>query len=94
MGISSFLNGLPGVGPVAFPITCVEDRARLQKIGHVGKAIEDWLAKAKGDRMCLTGGRRRAGSDAEAWGIPLKDVKASAERAPKLRVRLYSLFAR
>ena len=88
-GISSFLNGLPTIGPVAFPITCVEDRARLQKIGHVGKAIEDWLAKAKGDQMCLTGGRKRAESDAEAWGVLLKDVKATASRSPKLRVRIH-----
>ncbi|GJJ12172.1 hypothetical protein Clacol_006413 [Clathrus columnatus] len=50
--LPSLLNGLPGLGPIAFPPRCVEDEARKRKIGLIGAMLRHRLAVIRGEKLC------------------------------------------
>ncbi|GJE95101.1 Man1-Src1p-C-terminal domain-containing protein [Phanerochaete sordida] len=78
-GLSLLMDGLPGMGPVAFPPRCVEDPKRKRHIGALGKAIESILAAERGRRLCA--GVRPAdkpissSGEAKKWGVELNALK-------------------
>ncbi|KDQ18503.1 hypothetical protein BOTBODRAFT_28875 [Botryobasidium botryosum FD-172 SS1] len=74
--LSSLANGFPGLGSVAFPPRCVEDRERLKKIGGFGKAIDRNLTQLKGQRICA-GVKNPDGESREAvtWGMKVAELR-------------------
>ncbi|OJA21593.1 hypothetical protein AZE42_01679 [Rhizopogon vesiculosus] len=90
--ISDVTNGLPGLGPVAFPPRCIEDPKRKRNIGALGKAIEALLAQERGRLVC-SGERpgREITSDSEGgaakkWGLEVERLREIMKRktAPHL----------
>lgn len=79
------LNGMPGVGSVAFPPKCVADVRRRQNVGKMARAIENKLASVRGDRICA--GVTSSGGDAQdaaAFGMRIEDIRQSLiSRIPK-----------
>ncbi|KAF8590554.1 hypothetical protein K439DRAFT_1627818 [Ramaria rubella] len=68
-------NGLPGFGPVAFPPSCVEDEERKRTTGRLGIALENYLAIARGQRLCIGVSRQTSdGGDVARWGIEVARV--------------------
>ena len=67
-------NGLPALGPIAFPPRCIVDPIRKRSIGQLGKAVDFWLAKERGDRVCK-GVPNNDGGDAVKWGIEVGELK-------------------
>ena len=69
-------NGLPALGPIAFPPRCVVDPMRRRNIGQLGKSIDVELAKTRGRRRCdgVTG-KDRSSVDAVKWGVELDELK-------------------
>ncbi|CDO68353.1 hypothetical protein BN946_scf184799.g80 [Trametes cinnabarina] len=78
-GISYAMDGLPYIGPVAFPPRCVEDPRRKRHIGVLGKAIESILANERGRRLCEGVGVGLPEGDeameAQRWGIELEKLR-------------------
>lgn len=77
--LNTILNGLPGVGPVAFPPTCELDIKTRAQVAEIAKAVEAWLAMKKGQAVCSgvgsPGGHSdRAGSDGEKWGVSEEEI--------------------
>jgi hypothetical protein len=86
--ISTLLDGLPGLGPIALPPQCVIDQKRTVRIGALGKAIDQYLAQERGRRLC-TGEvddvevPDSEGGEASKWGLEMDALKAYfAERTP------------
>ena len=50
--VSPALDGLPGLGPRAFPPSCKPDTARKRMIGGLAKQMEKDLAKGRGYVVC------------------------------------------
>jgi hypothetical protein len=77
--IADVTNGLPGLGPVAFPERCVEDPERKRHIGALGKAIEALLGQERGMRLCAGEGlevfANRDGGEAKNWGMEIRQLK-------------------
>ena len=77
--ISSGLDGLPSLGPVAVPPRCVEDPRRKRHIGSLGRAIESMLANERGRRLCegvnvgLPEGD--AAVEAQRWGMDVEKLR-------------------
>lgn len=69
----SFLNGLPGLGSIAFPPSCVPDTERLRMVGDLAKAVEGTLAKERGEIICEAGKRRD--ENIEVYGISEADLR-------------------
>jgi hypothetical protein len=78
--ISRTCDGLPGLGPIAFPPRCVVDSKRRNRIGKLGQAIDVVLAQERGRRMC-TGElegitvSEEEGGDARKWGLELDKLR-------------------
>ncbi|KAG8802959.1 inner nuclear membrane protein enriched at telomere/subtelomere region, partial [Serendipita sp. 400] len=76
--VDSIMNGMPGLGPIAFPVQCVADVRRRQNVGRMAKAIENKLANLRGQRICH--GVRSAGGDAQdaaVFGMRIDELRAS-----------------
>ena len=77
--LSAALDGIPGLGPVAFPPKCVEDPRRKRHIGALGKAIDAWLAAERGRKLCAgVGWKEEPGTPAEEakkWGHEVEALK-------------------
>lgn len=87
-GLSWLANGMPGLGSVAFPPTCVEDRRRLMMVGALGKSLEVWLSKVKGDKLCKGLAKRKDGAgDAQAWGVTKQQLKDTIKRSVKVGLK-------
>ncbi|KAF9227964.1 hypothetical protein BS17DRAFT_774547 [Gyrodon lividus] len=90
--ISDATNGLPGLGPVAFPPHCIEDPKRKRNIGALGKAIEALLGQERGKRVCAGGPedqptiRHNEGGEAKKWGLELEALRETMKQktAPHL----------
>lgn len=81
--ISTTLDGMPGLGPVALPPRCVEDPKRKRHIGVLGKAIESVLGLERGKRLCASEVppiQDTEGGEARRWGMQL-DALRDAMRA-------------
>ncbi|CCL99131.1 uncharacterized protein FIBRA_01145 [Fibroporia radiculosa] len=96
--VSMVLDGVPGIGPVAFPPRCVEDPRRRRHIGVLGKAVEALLASERGRRLCEgVGVGEPEGDDiseAKKWGLELERLKEDLRRktAPNLLPTLDDTF--
>ena len=75
--LSGACNGLPGLGPIAFPPRCVPDSRRRKTVGAISKNIESVLARVRGDRVCAGVQRPKEGeSDAAAFGLSLEELRS------------------
>jgi Man1-Src1p-C-terminal domain len=78
--LSSGLDGLPGLGPIALPPRCLLDPRRQKKIGALGKAMESLLAQERGRRLCIGGHElsntypEEKGGEARKWGMDLQSL--------------------
>ena len=65
------LNGLPGLGPVAFPPSCELDVKTKAQIGEIAKKVEERLAVRKGEVVCAGRGPRgkEKRSEVERFGV-------------------------
>ena len=84
--LSLVADGLPGLGPVAFPPRCVEDPRRKRHIGALGKAVEAMLAAERGRRLCA-GVRPAEGTaqqgeaeEAKRWGVEVEVLKGTIRK--------------
>ncbi|KAH7916049.1 Man1-Src1p-C-terminal domain-containing protein [Hygrophoropsis aurantiaca] len=90
--ISYAADGIPGLGPVAFPQRCVEDPRRKRHIGALGKAIEALLGQEKGRLVCAGSkeGREKVvdseGGEARKWGLEVETLRETmkGKTAPHL----------
>lgn len=83
--VSTVCDGLPWMGSVAFPPTCVEDRERLRKIGGLVNGMESWLARERGKRLCANGDVVYGdGGEAKALGYELEALRYSAKQVTKV----------
>lgn len=72
------LDGLPGVGPVAFPPTCKPDTAKKRMIGGLAKSMESDLARGRGHVVCAGLGKEdgRKGQG-ERFGVEESALRAT-----------------
>ncbi|KIJ69426.1 hypothetical protein HYDPIDRAFT_106037 [Hydnomerulius pinastri MD-312] len=90
--LSDAANGLPGLGPVAFPPRCVEDPTRKRNIGALGKAIEALLGQERGRLVCAGGQEGQGvtsdseGGEAKKWGLEVAALRETMKQktAPHL----------
>ncbi|KZT68959.1 hypothetical protein DAEQUDRAFT_727125 [Daedalea quercina L-15889] len=82
--VSALFDGLPGLGPVAFPPRCVVDVRRRRYLNAMAKNIEGHLSGERGRRLCLG---ENAGlpettqlEQAKKWGMELEVVKEVSKR--------------
>ncbi|KAI0093624.1 Man1-Src1p-C-terminal domain-containing protein [Irpex rosettiformis] len=82
--LSAALDGVPGLGPVAFAPRCVEDPKRKRHIGALGKAVEAMLAAERGRRLCAgVGWKQEPGTvaeEAKKWGVEVETLKDTLRR--------------
>jgi hypothetical protein len=83
--VSVAMDGLPGLGPVAFPPWCMEDPKRKRNIGALGKAVEAILGQERGKRLCAgeDGGwviPDSEGGEARKWGVEVEKLKEALMR--------------
>lgn len=84
--IGEVTNGLPGLGPVAFPPRCIEDPKRKRNIGALGKAIEALLGQERGRRLCSGDNPVREivsdseGGEAKKWGLEVERLREIMKR--------------
>ncbi|KAK8846633.1 hypothetical protein IAR55_005720 [Kwoniella newhampshirensis] len=84
--LSPIADGLPGVGPRAFPPSCRPDTVKKRMIGGLAKEMERELAKGRGQVVCVGLGKDdgRKG-EGERFGVEestLRD-RFAARRDPK-----------
>ncbi|KAF9069674.1 Man1-Src1p-C-terminal domain-containing protein [Rhodocollybia butyracea] len=77
--LSELCDGLPGLGSIAFPPTCVEDPRRKMHIGVLGKGIEALLAQRRGTLLCNAEANQiikdEDGGEARRWGFQVNALK-------------------
>lgn len=91
-GVSTVFDGLPGLGPVAFPPRCVVDPRRKKHIGVLGKAVEAVLGQERGKRLCAGDTipvKDESGGEAKRWGLEVSALK----EAMKKKTAVSSWFA-
>ncbi|KAG1853685.1 Man1-Src1p-C-terminal domain-containing protein [Suillus subalutaceus] len=84
--IGNVTNGLPGLGPVAFPPRCSEDPKRKRNIGALGKAIEVLLGRVIDNDS--------EGGEAMKWGLEIEMLRNTMKRktAPHLLANFDDTF--
>lgn len=98
--IGNVTNGLPGLGPVAFPPRCSEDPKRKRNIGALGKAIEALLGQERGRRVCIGEKQGREivndseGGEAMKWGLEIETLRNTmkGKTAPHLLANFDDTF--
>ena len=93
--VASIMNGIPGMGSVAFPPKCVPDLEQAKFMEGLGRGIEDWLSKTRGDRICagVRVPHEDVNQEAMALGFTHEMLRSAAHaRRKKANVRL-PLFA-
>lgn len=77
--LSYVFDGIPSLGPVAFPPRCVEDPLRKRHIGSIGRSIVSILANERGRRLCEGVGMGLPTGDeateARRWGIDVEKLR-------------------
>lgn len=78
--LSPYLSGIPKVGAVAFPPTCVEDMDKLKKIGGLVTGLENWLAQTRGRKICDNAKIPNGdGGEAKALGLEFESLREAAK---------------
>lgn len=92
--LSGACNGLPGLGPIAFPPRCVPDSRRRKSVSAISKNIESVLARVRGDRICAGIQRPKGGqSDAAVFGLSLEKLRSvMMDRAKGVREIIFGYF--
>lgn len=89
--ISEVADGLPGLGPAAFPPLCIEDPRRKRNIGALGKAIEALLGQERGRRVCAGGEGGQLtisdseGGEARKWGLEVEVLRETMKQKAAVR---------
>jgi hypothetical protein len=74
--LGPIVDGLPGVGPKAFPPTCRPDTARKRMVGSLAMEMEKDLAKGRGHIVCAGLGKESAKkSDGAKYGVTEQTLK-------------------
>jgi len=74
--LGPIVDGLPGVGPKAFPPTCRPDTARKRMVGGLAMEMEKDLAKGRGHIECAGVGKESAKkSDGAKYGVTEQTLK-------------------
>ncbi|KZS99295.1 hypothetical protein SISNIDRAFT_421844, partial [Sistotremastrum niveocremeum HHB9708] len=71
--LDAILDGLPGIGPIALPPSCVDDDRRKKKVKRLVKDLEAYLASLKGERQCA-GVTGEAAQD-ENYGATIEQLR-------------------
>lgn len=91
--VGEVFNGLPGLGPVAFPQRCDENPLRKLHIGALGKAVEALLGQERGARICA--GNKMVisdGGEARNWGMEIGELRdAMKQKTPVCHCSSYRL---
>jgi hypothetical protein len=91
-GISKVADGLPGLGPIAFPPRCIEDPKRKRHIGVLGKAVESLLSQERGRRVCAgvksTENQISEADEARLWGVDVDTLRDIMKRKTAVSVFL------
>lgn len=75
--LSGACNGLPGLGPIAFPPRCVPDSRRRKNVSAISKTIESVLARVRGDRVCVGVQQTKGGQNGAAvFGLSLEKLRS------------------
>ena len=93
--LSRILDGVPGLGPVAFPPRCVEDPKRKARVGALGNAIETLLASHRGRLVCEGISVQPTGTEAEEakkWGLEIDELKQNMKSAGMKKKVAVSVF--
>lgn len=76
--LAQALNGVPGLGSVAFPPSCVPDTEKLRLVGGLARNLEGSLAAERGEWVCRVGGYNGADIGREhEFGLDVDDVKTA-----------------
>ncbi len=71
--LSMIADGLPLLGSVAFPPSCVEDSRRKQHISVFGRYLAELLAQHRGNLLCQATATEPTtevdGGEAKRWGL-------------------------
>lgn len=75
--LGKVLDGIPYLGPKAFPPSCVVDEAGLRKIEVFGKRLADYLGRLRGRKICEEIIRAPASTvgQAKAYGGEINEVR-------------------
>jgi Man1-Src1p-C-terminal domain len=85
--LPQLFDGMPGLGPVAFPPSCVEDEERKRNIGRLGVALENYLALTRGHRVCVgRTGPVDAGDEAAQFGLQVDRVHDHLKKITVIQV--------
>ncbi|KAH8117468.1 Man1-Src1p-C-terminal domain-containing protein [Phellopilus nigrolimitatus] len=73
---SNLADGLPGLGPIAFPPKCVDDELRKKNINVLGKKMDAALAEIRGERICAGIDTQVPvdGGEARRWGYRIDEL--------------------
>ena len=85
--LPQLLNGMPGLGPVALPPSCVEDEERKRNTGRLGVALENYLALTRGHRLCVgVTEPNTEGGEAVQLGLQLERVHDHLKKITVIQV--------
>jgi hypothetical protein len=90
-GISAVFDGVPGLGPIAFPPHCAIDLKRTDRVISLGEYIDVVLAKERGRRMC-TGEQdykdilESEGGEAKQWGYEVEALRKICKDFTRVRM--------
>ena len=75
--LPAIVDGLPKLGSVAFPPSCIADEMRKKNIGALGRKIDTFLAYERGKKLCAGIDTQKPldGGDARRWGIEIETLK-------------------
>ncbi|EAU88573.2 hypothetical protein CC1G_04279 [Coprinopsis cinerea okayama7 len=98
--LSTGLNGLPGLGPIALPPRCVPDPKLQLKISALGKAMKSMLSQERGSRLCVGGKELKKvyseedGGEARKWGVELETLReiVKGKTSPSLKSAFNETF--
>jgi hypothetical protein len=92
-GISKTFDGLPYMGPIAFPPRCVVDLKRTHRINALGQVVDKLLAQERGRRLCSGEFENvkipdSEGGEASKWGFEIEALKRKLNKGNSVRVLL------
>lgn len=95
--VLNLFDGLPGIGPVSFPPSCVEDTERAYRERVVHALVVEILESVRGDIMCQDHGDAEDGNssdvgEAQRWGLQLQNLKSRVARQISVSARAPSTF--
>ena len=89
---STTLDGLPGVGPYAFPPRCVEDTEWARRVRDIYEEVSELLSSERGRRLCRSDHPilLDGASDARTWGLEIHSLEHAIKRRLPVSTCRYS----